>query len=87
MRLAASAHMLPAGLDGPALFLRLAQRWPAQSDEHGAGHEPARDQRTCADGGYAGAKLRDAIARSGQWTIEIIKRSDQAKGFKVLPRF
>lgn len=39
-----------------------------------------------ADGGYAGGKLRDAIAGSGQWTIEIIKRSDKANGFKVLPR-
>jgi transposase len=38
-----------------------------------------------ADGGYAGDKLRDAIAGSGQWTIEIIKRSDRAKGFQVLP--
>jgi transposase len=39
-----------------------------------------------ADGGYAGDKLRDAIAGSGQWTIEIIKRSDKAKGFQVLHR-
>jgi len=39
-----------------------------------------------ADGGYAGQKLRNAIARHGDWTIEIIKRSDAAKGFEVLPR-
>lgn len=39
-----------------------------------------------ANGGYAGQKLRDAIACHGDWTIEIIKRSDAAKGFKVLPR-
>lgn len=39
-----------------------------------------------ADGGYAGQKLRDAITCHGDWTIEIIKRSDVAKGFKVLPR-
>ena len=39
-----------------------------------------------ADGGYAGDKLRDALRRLGKWTIEIIKRSDTAKGFKVLPR-
>jgi transposase len=38
------------------------------------------------DGGYAGQKLRDAIARHGDWTIEIIKRSDAAKGFEILPR-
>ena len=38
------------------------------------------------DGGYAGDKLRDALAELGRWTIEIIKRSDTAKGFEVLPR-
>lgn len=39
-----------------------------------------------ADGGYSGQKLRDAIASHGDWTIEIIKRSDAAKGFEILPR-
>lgn len=39
-----------------------------------------------ADGGYAGGELRDAPAGLGRWTIEIIKRSDTAKGFEVLPR-
>ena len=39
-----------------------------------------------ADGGYAGDKLRDALAPIGKWTLEIIKRSDTAKGFKLLPR-
>ena len=39
-----------------------------------------------ADGGYAGGKLRDALKGHGAWTIEIIKRSDTAKGFEVLPR-
>ena len=39
-----------------------------------------------ADGGYAGAKLRHALTRIGNWNIEIIKRSDRAKGFTVLPR-
>lgn len=39
-----------------------------------------------ADGGYAGDKLRDALAKLGRWTIEIIKRSDTAIGFAVLPR-
>lgn len=37
------------------------------------------------DGGYAGDKLRDALASMGRWTMEIIKRSDTAKGFEVLP--
>src|SRR5665213_1112339 len=39
-----------------------------------------------ADGGYAGDKLRAAMATLGQWTFEIIKRSDAAKGFELLPR-
>ena len=39
-----------------------------------------------ADGGYAGDKLRSAMAELGQWTFEIIKRSDAAKGFELLPR-
>lgn len=37
-------------------------------------------------GGYAGDKLRDALRRIGEWTAEIVKRSDSAKGFVVLPR-
>jgi transposase len=39
-----------------------------------------------ADGGYAGQKLKKALASIGCWTIEIVKRSDAAKGFKLLPR-
>ena len=39
-----------------------------------------------ADGGYAGEKLKDALANVGKWTLEIIKRSDTAKGFELLPR-
>ena len=39
-----------------------------------------------ADGGYAGDKLREALNGQGDWTIGIIKRSDTAKGFEVLPR-
>jgi len=39
-----------------------------------------------ADGGYAGPKLKDAMSCFGDWTIEIIKRSDSAKAFEVLPR-
>jgi putative transposase len=39
-----------------------------------------------ADGGYAGDKLKDALKGHGNWTLEIIKRSDTAKGFVLLPR-
>ena len=39
-----------------------------------------------ADGGYAGPQLRKMLNKIGKWTLEIIKRSDTAKGFEVLPR-
>src|SRR5277367_2895221 len=39
-----------------------------------------------ADGGYAGPKLETALAQIGTWELEIIKRSDTAKGFELLPR-
>jgi len=39
-----------------------------------------------ADGGYAGPKLETALAQIGTWTLEIIKRSDTARGFELLPR-
>jgi putative transposase len=47
-----------------------------------------------ADGGYAGDKLKTALTEIGDWTIEVIKRSDCVKpvpskvegGFVVLPR-
>jgi transposase len=38
------------------------------------------------DGGYAGPKVRGALKGEGDWQIEIIKRSDAACGFEVLPR-
>jgi transposase len=39
-----------------------------------------------ADGGYAGEKLKGALEGLGNWAIEIVKRSDTAKGFILLPR-
>lgn len=39
-----------------------------------------------ADGGYAGPKLEAALTKIGKWTFEIVKRSDTAKGFEVVPR-
>jgi transposase len=39
-----------------------------------------------ADGGYSGAKLDTTLDKIGRWRIEIIKRSDAASGFVVLPR-
>ena len=38
-----------------------------------------------ADGGYAG-KLIEWTASLGGWVLEIVKRSDDVKGFKLLPK-
>ena len=39
-----------------------------------------------ADGGYAGEKLRQALARMGRWTVDIVRRSDAVQGFEPLPQ-
>jgi transposase len=39
-----------------------------------------------ADSAYAGDKLKGALEKLGTWTMEIVKRSDVAKGFILLPR-
>ena len=38
-----------------------------------------------ADGGYAG-KLVAWVNRYGGWKLEIVKRTDDLKGFKVVPK-
>ena len=39
-----------------------------------------------ADAAYRGPKLKAALADIGNWTLEVITRSDTAQGFKILPR-
>ena len=39
-----------------------------------------------ADSVYNGPKLREALAKFGDWTIEIVKRAADAAGFQLLPR-
>ena len=39
-----------------------------------------------ADGGFAGPKLDGVLEKIGCWTIGIVKRSDTAKGFEIIPR-
>ena len=41
-------------------------------------HAHPRLRHVFADATYAGEKLRQALARLGKWTIEIIKRSEQS---------
>lgn len=43
-----------------------------------------RLQLIWADGGYAGG-LIDWVQKLGGWVLEIVRRSDDVKGFKVLP--
>lgn len=39
-----------------------------------------------ADGGYQGPVAAANIGHTGTWTLEIVKRCDQTKGFVVLPK-
>ena len=39
-----------------------------------------------ADSVENGPNLRDALAKFGNWTIEIVKRTADAVGFQLLPR-
>src|SRR5271167_3075690 len=39
-----------------------------------------------ADSVYNGPNLRDALAKFGNWTMEIVKRTADAVGFQLLPR-
>lgn len=58
--------------DGAKLvFEKIGQRFP-------------RLEKIWADGAYAG-QLVDWLKGLGRWVLEIVKRSDQAKGFEVLP--
>ncbi|GCE88858.1 hypothetical protein MSKU15_0459 [Komagataeibacter diospyri] len=52
----------------------------------GSGNSFAWLRHLIGDGGYAGEKLRTAPEQLGQWTIEIVRRSDRAVGFVVLPK-
>jgi len=39
-----------------------------------------------ADGGYAGPRQKRALEKIGRWTLQIVKRSDTAQGFEIIPR-
>jgi len=44
-----------------------------------------RMERVWADGGYAG-KLIAWVSLCCRWVLEIVKRNDDGKGFKLLPK-
>ena len=39
-----------------------------------------------ADGGYEGKDFQKAVQCTYGWVLEIVKRSDQNKGFHILPK-
>jgi Transposase DDE domain len=39
-----------------------------------------------ADSAYNGPNLREALAKFGDWTLQIVKRAADAAGFQLLPR-
>jgi transposase len=43
-------------------------------------------ERVIADGGYQGKATAEAVAKAAGVPLEIVKRSDKQKGFKVLPK-
>jgi len=43
-------------------------------------------ERIFADGGYQGPQAAATVAALGEWQLQIIKRSDKATGFAVLPK-
>ena len=49
-------------------------------------HRFPRLRHLFADAAYAGPKLEGALEVIGRWKLEIIKRSDTAQGFELLPR-
>lgn len=60
--------------DGAPLVLKtILKRWPWL-------------RHIFADGGYQGPKLAAALSKIGTFKLEIVKRSDAAKGFELLPR-
>jgi hypothetical protein len=69
------APLIPADVqdrDGARQVLRMARRLFPFTRPH------------FADAGYQGPKMAKAVAHTGCWTIEIVKRSD-AHRFVVLP--
>jgi transposase len=42
-------------------------------------------ERVIADAGYQGPKMKTTVARTGAWTLEIVRRCDQHR-FVVLPK-
>jgi transposase len=57
-------------------MIRRPTKWPSD----------CRARSTWDHAAYAGAKLEQSLAKLGQWTLEIVRRSDAVQGFELLPR-
>ncbi len=66
--------MAPTNLNDSALNLHIARQSAV-----------AQDALLCADGGYAGDEFCDPLGHIDTGAIGIIKRSNNVKGFQVLP--
>ena len=66
------------GADGDGLkqLIKRAQRWVNLK----------RLVRILVDGGYRGTALADWVMRQGPWLLEVVMRSPEVKGFKLLPQ-
>ncbi len=84
------SHIL---VDTPGLLLNVVVHRADIQDRDGAALVLDKRTRTLfpflqvifADGGYQG-EAAAKIGEAGNWRLEIVKRSDQAKGFVVLPK-
>src|SRR5829696_8691123 len=64
---------------------RARSGWLPRCSEGGAGLFPFLE-RVIADGAYQGRATARAVRRAARARLEIVKRSDAAKGFVVLPK-
>ena len=70
-RILCARSLLILAISKPGHYARPAIPFPGLQQNHG---------------GYAGPKLRGRLEKVGKFTLEIVKRSDQANGFEALPR-
>ncbi len=84
---------LHALVDTEGLPLRVVVHSAGIQDRDGAGRVLDKIRQrfnwlelVWADGGYNARQVNEAVAREPSLRIEIIKRSDDMKGFVVLPR-
>ena len=81
-----AAHIQPANIQGTTNGSALAHRDGALPVLKEVRRLFPFIERVFADGGYQGAATAAAVRELGEWHLEIVKRSDTATGFEVLPK-